>query len=291
MNSEQLKHFSEELKEARKASDLTLQVLYQRTRIDLKFLEAIENGNFEIIDEVYLRAFIKSYAKTVGLDPEETIQKFDKAKSGHLFDKPAEEEIEENSESDEPERKKVVFTSENVAPPYYENNQKKKADPRIFIFGVILIVIVVLVYIFAFGESPDNIIVESVNPQTSEPVKEVPVERFELMIDDSVETPEPVASFKDSIILKISATSRVWIRLIADENNQSEFTLDQNESKTVKAESIFNLLIGNAGGINLELNGSPLNLVGKVGEIKNIKVDSSGIQYLRINQNQVDGSN
>ncbi len=292
MNSEQLKHFSEELKKARETSNLTLQIMFQRTRIDLKFLEAIEECNFEVIDEVYLRAFIKSYAKTVGLNPEETLKKFDLAKSGHLFDKSADENEEDKSEDEkqeESETKKVVFTSENVAAPYYESGQKKKADPRLFIIGAALIIVLVVVYIFVFGSDAGKIIVESA--EKPEVQKTEPVERFELVVEDSVQLPKEVVSGQDSIALKITANSRVWIRLIADEKDQSEFTLNPDESKTVTADSIFNLLIGNAGGINLELNGTPLNLIGKIGEIKNIRIDTTGIKYLRISQTKLDETN
>jgi len=48
-----------------------------QTRISLKFLEALEAGNFEILPETYIRAFIRDYAKAIGLDPDETIRRFD----------------------------------------------------------------------------------------------------------------------------------------------------------------------------------------------------------------------
>jgi cytoskeletal protein RodZ len=45
-----------------------------RTRIDLKFLEAIDNGNFSFLLDLYVKAFIKQYAKAVDLDEQETIK-------------------------------------------------------------------------------------------------------------------------------------------------------------------------------------------------------------------------
>ena len=51
--------FAEELKEARTKSQLTLQHIASKTRIDLKFLEYMEKGNFNFLPDLYIKAFIK----------------------------------------------------------------------------------------------------------------------------------------------------------------------------------------------------------------------------------------
>ncbi|MCK7516561.1 MAG: helix-turn-helix domain-containing protein [Ignavibacteriales bacterium] len=50
-----------------------------KTRIDFKFLEAIDNGNFSFLPDLYVKAFIKQYAKAVDLDEQETIKKYEDA--------------------------------------------------------------------------------------------------------------------------------------------------------------------------------------------------------------------
>jgi cytoskeletal protein RodZ len=77
-----LKNFTEELKDAREKTGITLQIVAAKTRIDIKFLEALEDGNFNFLPELYVKAFIKQYAKVVGLDEDETIQKYNIAKEG-----------------------------------------------------------------------------------------------------------------------------------------------------------------------------------------------------------------
>ena len=46
MSSESLKKFSEELKTHREKNDVSLQQIHGRTRIDIKFLKAMEEGKF-----------------------------------------------------------------------------------------------------------------------------------------------------------------------------------------------------------------------------------------------------
>lgn len=65
----------EKLKEARKAKGYTLDDLQQMTKIQKRYLIAVEEGNLEVLPgNFYARAFIKQYADTVGLDGEELLK-------------------------------------------------------------------------------------------------------------------------------------------------------------------------------------------------------------------------
>src|SRR5690606_40205179 len=56
---------------AREEKSLTLDELQNITRIQKRYLVAIEEGKYEILPgKFYARAFIKQYAEAVGLEPE-----------------------------------------------------------------------------------------------------------------------------------------------------------------------------------------------------------------------------
>lgn len=62
------------LKQARMDKGLTLGDLHESTKIQKRYLEAIEEGNYKVLPgNFYVRAFIKSYAEAVGLDPAEVL--------------------------------------------------------------------------------------------------------------------------------------------------------------------------------------------------------------------------
>ena len=63
-----LDKFADELRQQRENSGLTLQQMATKTRIDLKFLEAIDQGNFSFLPDLYVKAFVKQYSQTIGLD-------------------------------------------------------------------------------------------------------------------------------------------------------------------------------------------------------------------------------
>src|SRR5690625_1307825 len=74
------------LKEAREAKGISLENLQETTKIQKRYLVAIEQGEFHILPgKFYARAFIKEYALAVGLDPKELL-------AGHKDEVPIPEE-------------------------------------------------------------------------------------------------------------------------------------------------------------------------------------------------------
>lgn len=67
----------ERLKEARKEKNISLESLQDITKIQKRYLVAIEEGNFDVLPgKFYARAFIKEYALVVGLDPDELLEEY-----------------------------------------------------------------------------------------------------------------------------------------------------------------------------------------------------------------------
>ncbi|MCW1835546.1 helix-turn-helix domain-containing protein [Bacillus xiamenensis] len=67
------------LVEAREEKGMSLEDLMAATKIQKRYLLAIEQGNYDIIPgKFYVRAFIKQYAEAVGLNPEQLFEEFRK---------------------------------------------------------------------------------------------------------------------------------------------------------------------------------------------------------------------
>ncbi|GIP33139.1 helix-turn-helix domain-containing protein [Paenibacillus sp. J2TS4] len=63
------------LKKQRIEKGISLDDLQETTKIRKRYLEAIEEGNYKVLPgNFYVRAFIKTYAEAVGLDPNELLQ-------------------------------------------------------------------------------------------------------------------------------------------------------------------------------------------------------------------------
>jgi cytoskeleton protein RodZ len=67
------------LREARQARGLSLKQVEAETRIRIKFLAALEEGNYtDLPAEVYAKGFLRNYALFLGLDPVEALEKYKK---------------------------------------------------------------------------------------------------------------------------------------------------------------------------------------------------------------------
>lgn len=72
-----LTELGKRLKEAREQRNMSLDDLQEITKIQKRYLIAIEQGNYVIMPgEFYVRAFIRQYAEAVGLDPEELFEQY-----------------------------------------------------------------------------------------------------------------------------------------------------------------------------------------------------------------------
>ena len=84
----------------------------------------------------------------------------------------------------------------------------------------------------------------------------------------SLQKPAPPAAPPN--ILTVSATENTWLKVVTDQGIPAEYNLKAGEHLKLEARSTFNLLIGNAGGIKLNLNNKPVHVPGKRGEVVNL---------------------
>lgn len=80
-----MSELGEQLKRAREEKQISLDEIQELTKIQKRYLQAIENGDFDKLPGAfYTKAFIKSYAEAVGLNYEALIQEF-----GHELPRPS----------------------------------------------------------------------------------------------------------------------------------------------------------------------------------------------------------
>ncbi|MFA7418857.1 MAG: helix-turn-helix domain-containing protein [Melioribacteraceae bacterium] len=299
MASEALLKFAEELRLAREAKGLSILQISSRTKIDPKFLSAIENGDFEILPELYVRAFIKEFAQTIDLNPKETIQKFDYAKTGQQekalvtkeqISKPVVNETTKPHEELIPEKiissPTTQFDSvqDSSAPAATEAPKSFIATNLNIIMGAAVLIVAALVFYFAFFyESSPEIIADLSEQNSSETASRFEVKQPEqLPVQDTI--PAPVVS--DSLRLSVQNSGQVWIKVLCDGKIKQQGILKNSGEIKFKALKQFGISIGNAGLVKLFLNEKPVNNVGKLGEIRNITITPDTIRYLTIPRNE-----
>ena len=71
------KQFFNDLKAKRESQNLSLEEISDFTKIDIKFLIAIEEGDFGCLPTVYMRLFLRSYCKYISADVEGALNDYE----------------------------------------------------------------------------------------------------------------------------------------------------------------------------------------------------------------------
>lgn len=276
-----LNKFAQELKKAREKADITLQNLSARSRLDIKFLQSMEKGDFSFLPELYVKAFIKDYAKFVGLDVNETIKKYEAAKKGIDYNKSKDEtEVVQTDKKEKSDVKEKLYgkqqnnTIQNNQPSGGFNFFSDKQNVKILaiVGGVILLVIIALL-IFNSNNKPEIIVKEK-------PYEEVRKENQQRFVEDKKKSNTTLKK-EDALILLISATDTSWIKVQSDTNEPKEFTLFPGSKININSFEKFVMIIGNSGGVSLNLDGNELNISGKNKLVKYLLITKKGINILK----------
>lgn len=279
-----LERFAEQLRKARLKKGVSLQQMAARTRIDFKFLEAIDNGNFSFLPELYVKAFIKQYAKAVDLDEQETIKKFEAARSGKVIedDEPKsllEQKIEISKPQPEPDKGKTtpIFDGSALSSNTPGKSDEKKKKIRVFIYAAGIILAGIIVF-FAFMNRSSTIVVEEL---PYEKVLEETKDRYQVK-EETEETPA-ITINPDSLTLQFvnsDSLDSAWVMVIYDDIKKEDFLLYPKSTKTIYAADNFKFTLGNSGVILLRLDNQLINFEGKRGSVRHYEITRNGIQRL-----------
>ena len=102
-----MESIGEFFKQVRETKGLTIDEVASKTRIRTDFVKALEDGNFaKLPDQVFARGFVRSYARSLGLDEEDAIHRFAQS-AGAYYDKQVERERLKVRQAEE-ERKRLA---------------------------------------------------------------------------------------------------------------------------------------------------------------------------------------
>jgi len=286
-----------ELKAAREKISMTLVQAANKSKIDIKFLEAMEQGDFAFLPDLYVRAFVKNFAKTVGLDENKFFKKFEAAKKGIPYveeseyeeiirqaPKPTKQEttpvVDKGKRTNQKDKPKInrdpLFTFDALGasnPAQDTTAAVKRRDLIIGASSLGAILLFTLVY-FLFIDTGEKIIV------TEKPIEDVIQQNQRYIEDDQTSAGSNLGTgVSDSLVLTINANDTSWIKMLIDDNTSGEFILLPNSQKTIKAKTNYKITLGNSGVIKLLLNNKPLSFSGRSKLALNIVIDREGVKY------------
>jgi cytoskeleton protein RodZ len=233
----------ERFRAAREARGLSLSDVAEQIRIRSVYLSAIEEENWNAIGApVYVRGFLRTYARCLGLDPEEAVAAFNLTQPA-----PAQPQGLARAQAPKGEAFPARFGS-----------------LLIWIAGTVAVLLVAFVVYNELTMSNRGATTAALSPSA------VPSATLAASATPSGVAPAPrpsalpVTDGAKSLALVLSAPS--WLRVTVDGNVSMEGTFPAGTSKTFHGKSAL-VRIGNAGGVQIYVDGKDVGKLGKSGDV------------------------
>ena len=134
-------NFYEVLKDTRKSKQISLKEISDYTKINIGYLESLENGEFDVLPNVYTRLFLRSYCDYIGLDSKEILDEYQIYTVGTKRD----DFSSLNEDLQESTTKKTSNSQTNSSSPLKKVNDSKE---MLMQSGTIILIIIIFIIIF-----------------------------------------------------------------------------------------------------------------------------------------------
>lgn len=136
-----MKEIGEKLKEAREKIEISIEEASEDLKIDSSILLKIEEGDKEYFKDIlYLKYYIRDYAKYLGLNSDEMVEEFNE----YLFDYTSKISIDDIKNANK-KNNDVKKTSQVVSPYTIEKKQQRNI-PIFLIYILIILIVGIVIY-------------------------------------------------------------------------------------------------------------------------------------------------
>jgi cytoskeletal protein RodZ len=263
----ELASFGEELRREREIRGISLKEISDATKISKRFLEAIERNDHRTLPApVFTRGFVREYAKYLGLNAEEMVNRYNYAAAG-------DDRIEKS-----PHLERLIAPP---PPPLPREKPRPKGIPpwyaridRNLVITAIIVALLIGVAIWAKKhkrESAAEAARESTAVTVAKPAAHpvTPPPETTSASTTTTTTSTATAAADDRVLhLTIDMVGDSWVVLKSDGKTVWNNDMVEGQTKTFDANEEFRFLtIGNAAGVSLTLNGVKLPPLGAKGEV------------------------
>lgn len=266
--------FGQFLREARERRGVSLRQIAVSTRISLRTLEALENNEIrKLPGGIFSRAFVRSYAHEVGLDPDETVHRF----------------LQQFPVDDVTQGSPLVADVDTQLEG--EQDRQRQRTGLLIALAVGLPIVALLVYFMFSGRqaakaddsSGGEPAASASAPVTSAPA--APAERApgEVAAPQSSPTaagspgspassasssqPASAQASADGMRMTIAPSGPCWVRVTADGAVKYSGVLQRGEQQDIDARETIYLEVGDASMFGFTLNGHPGKSLGGAGKV------------------------
>ncbi len=230
------------LKKEREDRNLTLKEVSKQIKVRESYLKAVEEDRHDLLPSAtYVKGFLSAYAKYLGLDSKEVLRRY--------------EEAQREEKGSQPE----------VLPP----KERMRSWRALWIAGAAVLVSLIAIYLL-FSSSRRAVSVPEPKVEAGKTVSEVTPEGVE----------KPAVLEKKGITLEIKAVELTWTAIQIDGQPVREAMFRTGDAASYRASERIEIVIGNAGGVEMTFNERRLEKIGNSGEVVTVVFTPEGIERI-----------
>jgi len=260
--------FGGKLRQARERRGISLRQIAASTKISAAALEALERNDIsKLPGGIFSRAFVRSYALEVGLDPDETVREF-----------------LERFEQEAPPSAQPVPAALPEEELHFQARQQRAVRIAYAVFACLAVLIVGLIFAYRWRAAAKTVPPALPPPPVaaSEPAPAVPPNTPPTASASAAGEATPPAASAGQLSLELRTTADCWVSLTVDGKKlfARVMSAGEHESHTVQREAVVD--VGDAAAFQYSINGKPGKPLGDKGQVKTLKLTpATASQYTR----------
>lgn len=274
----------ETLRRERQRLNLDLEQVARETKINRRLLEAIEAEDFDRLPGgVFTRSFVRQYARVLGLDEDEIAAELQR----NIQPEPSEPE----GAPGPPGEPAIEL------PRVPEFGVRPRTGSSLPALAGVVAVMLICSAIYAWWQRSSRTppatppaaatVTERVNaPDQAPAITQPAAAQTASTVPAAPVTPPPTpladvpADPDANVRLVLTATEPVWISVRSNGEFIYSGTLQPNETRNLDAAGQVQMTVGNAGGLNVTLNGQPVPSLGATGQVRVVQFSPGGVQIV-----------
>jgi cytoskeletal protein RodZ len=247
------------LRRQREMREISLRDIADRTKISLRYLEAMEEDRFDLLPApIFAKGFLREYARYVGLSPDEVVNHYLAVQ-----------------QQQSPEEDGVKKDQTLVNRPY-----RPVKPVRSWTYGLFLVLAVLALIALVWALVWYN------NHRRTQPAAEATPPPIAAPAEPAASqgaVPAPAVPDKPSAPLEVTLdfTANCWVEVRVDGKPLLSEERVQGESLPIAAQTSIDLQLGNAGAVEIQVNGMAYPLNGKPGEVKTVNINLETVRDLQ----------
>jgi cytoskeletal protein RodZ len=249
----------DKLRNERERQKLTIQDIAKGTSIRSVYIDAIEKGEYDKLPgKVYAKGFVRNYASFLRMDADAAVHQF--SEENHPEDVAAAVETEERLQAAEERTRNEVRNKLATGSDFREHVSESNNRQNAWLIAVIVLLVAGGAY-FLFAMDDGNTASKAPAKQVTQSAKKTTSSK-----PGEKKQEEPAVKV-DGVELMAKFTDRCWTQVVADGKTVYEGTMEAGKSETWKGKSKVVITAGNAGAVELSVNGKSMGKAGDVGQV------------------------